>query len=97
MPWISEGETQSVPGPKHAKAEEPLNAWYRVKPSTRTMVEVPNEVRETYRSADPVGDEFVVFDICNNDFRLVVPIDYGRSIVYICRMSPLTPPTTDWT
>ena len=32
---------------------------------------------------DPVGDEFVVFDICNNDYRLVVRVDYGRSIVYI--------------
>jgi mRNA interferase HigB len=66
---------------KHAKAEEPLNAWYRV--AKHSDWSSPNEIREAYRSADPVGDEFVVFDICNNDFRLVVRIDYGRSIVYI--------------
>jgi mRNA interferase HigB len=43
----------------------------------------PNDVRNTYRSADPVGAEFVVFDICKNDYRLVVRVDYKRLIVYI--------------
>jgi mRNA interferase HigB len=66
---------------KHSKAEEPLNAWYRV--AEQAEWSSPNDVRATYRSADPVGAEFVVFDICNNDYRLVVRVDYARSIVYI--------------
>lgn len=65
----------------HERTKKPLNAWYQV-------VELaewgnPSEVRSAYRSADPVGDEFVVFDICDNDYRLVVRVDYRRSIVYI--------------
>jgi mRNA interferase HigB len=66
---------------KHSKAEEPLNAWYRV--AEQAEWSSPNDVRATYRSADPVGAEFVVFDICNNDYRLVVRVDYARSIVYV--------------
>jgi mRNA interferase HigB len=66
---------------KQPKAEESLNAWYRV--TEQADWSSPNDVRNTYRSADPVGDGFVVFDICNNDYRLVVRIDYARSIVYI--------------
>jgi mRNA interferase HigB len=66
---------------KHPKAEDPLNAWYRVAEQADWLS--PNDVRGTYRSADPVGAEFVVFDICNNDYRLVVRVDYALSIVYI--------------
>lgn len=65
----------------HPRAEDPLSAWYRVVEGLDWQR--PNEVRDTYRSADPIGDEFVVFDICNNDYRLVVRVDYLRSIVYI--------------
>ncbi len=66
---------------KHRKAEEPLSAWHRT--VERAEWSSPLDVRNTYRSADPIGDEFVVFDICNNDYRLVVRVDYERSIVYI--------------
>jgi len=66
---------------KHPKTKAPLNAWHRV--VEQADWSSPSDVRNTYRSADPVGDEFVVFDICNNDHRLVVRVDYDRSIVYI--------------
>ncbi len=66
---------------RHPKTEEPLSAWHKVVEQKEWSG--PNEVRDTYRSADPIGDEFVVFDICNNDYRLVVRVDYTRSIVYI--------------
>jgi mRNA interferase HigB len=66
---------------RHPQAEEPLNAWHRNVEHVNWSS--PLEVRNTYRSADPIGDEFVVFDICNNDYRLVVRVDYQRSIVYI--------------
>jgi mRNA interferase HigB len=65
----------------HPKTEEPLSAWYRVVEKADWLG--PNSVRNTYRSADPIGDEFVVFNICFNDYRLVVRVDYARSIVYI--------------
>lgn len=66
---------------KYPKTEAPLNAWHRV--AEKAEWSSPLDVRNTYRSADPVGDEFVVFDICNNEYRLVVRVDYNRAIVYI--------------
>ena len=69
---------------KYPKAQEPLSAWYRVVEKADWLG--PNSVRNTYRSADPIGDEFVVFDICGNDYRLVVRVDYPHSTVYIYRV-----------
>jgi mRNA interferase HigB len=66
---------------KHPKSEDSLIAWHRV--VERLEWSGPNDVRNTYRTADTVGDEFVVFNICKNDYRLVVRVDYARSIVYI--------------
>jgi mRNA interferase HigB len=66
---------------KYPRAEETLNSWYRVAEKADWLG--PNDVRNTYRSADPVGDEFVVFNICHNDYRLVVRVVYARSTVYI--------------
>jgi mRNA interferase HigB len=66
---------------KYPKTEEPLSAWYRVVEKADWLG--PNCIRNTYRSADPIGDEFVVFDVCGNDYRLVVRVDYARSTVYI--------------
>ena len=66
---------------KHPETEGPLNAWYRVVEHAEWLT--PNDVRSTYRSADPVGDEFIVFDICKDDYRLVVRADYARQIVYV--------------
>jgi mRNA interferase HigB len=66
---------------KHPETKDPLSAWHRVAEQVDWLN--PDDVRNTYRSADPVGDEFVVFDICNNDYRLVVRVDYARSVVYV--------------
>ena len=47
------------------------------------------EVRASYPSADTVtvgsGNKVVVFDVCGNDFRLIVAIHYNRGIVYTLR------------
>jgi mRNA interferase HigB len=66
---------------QHPETESPLNAWHR-------NVELadwssPADVRNTYRNADIVGCEFAVFNICHNDYRLVVRVDYGRGKVYV--------------
>jgi mRNA interferase HigB len=66
---------------RHPETEAPLNSWHKV--AERSEWSKPQDVRNSYRSADPVGKEFVVFDICNNDYRLVVRIDYERGIVYV--------------
>ena len=66
---------------KHPLAEAPLNAWYKV--AIRAKWSGPLDIRNTYRRADPIGNEFVFFDICNNDYRLVVRVNYERGTVYV--------------
>lgn len=66
---------------KHPKAEESLEAWHRT--VEHSDWSGPNDVRNTYRTADPIGSEFIVFNICHNDYRLVVCPDYERSTIYI--------------
>ena len=38
---------------------------------------------DKHTAPDPIGGEFVVFDICNNDYRLVVKVDYKHRCVYV--------------
>lgn len=64
----------------HPKTESPLNAWHRV--VEQADWSNPNDVRNSYRTADTIG-KLAVFDICDDDYRLVVSIDYERSRVYI--------------
>ena len=40
------------------------------------------DVRETYRTADVVGDK-TVFNIKGNDYRLIVHINYETGIIYV--------------
>jgi mRNA interferase HigB len=45
-----------------------------------------NAVRKTYASADAVkvasGRTVVVFNVCGNDYRLIVALHYNRQIAY---------------
>ena len=66
---------------RHPRTMAPLSAWHKA--VKRAEWSSPLDVRNTYRSADPIGEEFVVFDICENEYRLVVRVDYQRGIVYI--------------
>jgi mRNA interferase HigB len=66
---------------RHPKTETPLSAWHKA--VKRADWSSPLDVRNTYRSADPIGEEFVVFDICDNEYRLVVRVDYQRGVVCI--------------
>lgn len=40
------------------------------------------DVRETYRTADVVGDK-TVFNIKGNDYRLIVHINYETGTIYV--------------
>jgi mRNA interferase HigB len=67
---------------RHPDSESPLTAWH--KNVGHADWSTPADVRNTYRGADVVGSEFVVFDICNNAYRLVVRVVYewGKVFVY---------------
>jgi mRNA interferase HigB len=64
-----------------ASRKAPLGKWYKAAENANWAS--PQDVRSTYRQADPIGGEFVVFDTCDNDYRLVVKVDYGQRIVYV--------------
>lgn len=48
------------------------------------------ELRKTYPSADPVkvesGKNITVFNVCGNDYRLIVAIHYDKQRVYTLRL-----------
>ena len=64
----------------HADAETSLMRWYRIVNSADYQTFV--ELRETFPSADMVGD-LVVFNIGGNKARLIAAIHYNRRKVYI--------------
>ena len=43
----------------------------------------PTEVRAFYGTADVVGDNRIVFDICGNSYRLVVQFNYAAGVARI--------------
>lgn len=41
------------------------------------------EIKDKYRNATILKDNRVVFNICGNNYRLVVKINYGAQVVFI--------------
>jgi mRNA interferase HigB len=60
---------------------EQLDAWYQEVRSAGWAD--PNDLKAKYRSASVLKDGRAVFNICGNKYRVVVKINYKRSIVYI--------------
>jgi mRNA interferase HigB len=58
-----------------------LDAWFsEVSNANRAS---SAEVKQLYATASIVNAERIVFNIKGNDFRLVVPVDFERGIVWI--------------
>ena len=58
-----------------------LDAWFHE--AKKAMWANMADVKKHYRTASPVGAERVVFNIKGNDYRLVVAVDFEKSIVWI--------------
>lgn len=66
---------------RHADAEGPLKAWYdHVK---RAHWHTPKDVQRDYGSDAILPDNWAVFNIKGNRYRLVVRINYATQIIYI--------------
>jgi mRNA interferase HigB len=66
--------------PQNPGAESPVRAWYQtVRAADWTSFA---DVRQTYTTADRVGNK-VVFDIGGNKYRLIAVIDYEGHKVFI--------------
>lgn len=68
--WVEEPES-----------EEALKSWY--KEASSALWKSPSEIKEQYRSASILKDSRVVFNICGNNYRLIVKINYKFGMVYI--------------
>lgn len=66
---------------KQSASKTALEEWY--KKTTRAEWKNLNELKQTFASADYVGNNRVVFNIKGNDFRLVAIIIYPSQKVYI--------------
>lgn len=65
---------------KHADAQSPLLLWYeRITTDQFTSL---NDLRQTFPSADIV-ENFTVFNIAGNRYRLIAYIDYEYRMVFI--------------
>lgn len=58
-----------------------LNAWFHE--VSRAKWRRASDVKQHFATASIVSAERVVFNIKGNDYRLVVAVDYERSIVWI--------------
>lgn len=63
------------------RSEAQLKAWY-AEADSATWTK-PADVKDKYRNASILRDGRAVFNICGNDFRLVVWINYEFYTVYI--------------
>ena len=66
---------------KHPDAEEPLRAWYGEVKDEKWAT--PHDLAAKYPKARILSDNRAIFDIRNNQFRLVIRINYQYAQVYI--------------
>ena len=73
--------------PPRSKAGKWLEGWIAVVKCAEWGT--IRDVRATYPSADPVkvasGRNVTVFNVCGNDYRLIVAIHYNKRRVYTLR------------
>lgn len=66
---------------KHADARIALQVW--VKTVEKEQWACFNDVRKTFRSADVLPENRVVFNIKGNEYRIVVKIHYNTKFMYV--------------
>lgn len=62
-------------------SKQQLLAWHQV--FDKNDFENSNIIKSFFGTADFVGNNKVVFNICGNHYRLIVKINYETQIVYI--------------
>ena len=62
-------------------ADSRLRAWYQEARAAEWRS--PQDIRDRFKDADFIGDEVVIFDICQNRFRLIVKVWYAGQEIYI--------------
>lgn len=68
-------------GSKHPQAKQPLDDWYRL--VNRSEWQKPAGIKQLFCSADFLPDNRVIFNIGENDYRLIIKVEYKLGTVYI--------------
>jgi mRNA interferase HigB len=71
-------------GKAHADADKELKDWIRV--LRRKRYRTSREVKADFPKVDFIDSEKAVFDICRNDYRLVVAFVFPMGRVFIKHM-----------
>ena len=66
---------------KYPDSKEQLLSWY--KNFSKASYSNSNQIRKVYKSADQVGNGRIVFNICGNNYRLIVRFNYKFQFGYI--------------
>ena len=65
---------------EHPDSQSSLIRWFKIMEKTEFLTF--NELRQTFPSADKVGD-LIVFNISGNKYRLIASIHFNRNKVYV--------------
>lgn len=66
---------------QYPNSKQQLLSWYQV--FDKKEFENSNAIKSIFGSADFIGNNKVVFNICGNHYRLIVKINYKTQIVNI--------------
>ena len=66
---------------KHNDAEQQLKTWY--KEVSQACWQNPNEIKAEYVTASILKNGRVVFNICGNNYRLIVDINYKNGWCFV--------------
>ena len=66
---------------KYPKSEQQLLAWN--KHFSKAEYKNANEIRKVFPSADNVGNGRIVFNICRNDYRLIIQFNYKFQFAFV--------------
>lgn len=69
---------------KHPRSSIPLNKWYsKAKAADWSDFQ---EMKQTFNSADYIGDEWYIFDIGGNNYRIAAVVHFKTRTVFIKRV-----------
>ncbi len=66
---------------KYQDSKDQLIEWHNI--VSKAKWQNPNEIKIVFPSADHVGNNRIVFNICHNKYRLIAVFRYNIQMVYI--------------
>jgi mRNA interferase HigB len=67
--------------PTYRDSKDACESWYHEAKKARWSSWM--EIKDKYRSISILKNNRIVFNICGNNYRLVVKINYGAQVVFI--------------